>query len=288
MATRVYLSPAQHANPGAVGGYREDAWCRKVANVACDLLNDVPGIVARVSTNWSWDNYKGAKDESNAWGADIHVPIHTNAGNGQMRGSDTFHAPTSTAGKKLATILLKHISQVSGTKRGVHEKRWTELTFTYAVAGYLELDFHDNPAGCRHIMANVDAFGRAIAAGVCEYLGIAFATGPSLADWKRAMTVAAAEKGVKVPAGLNYAETFGDPARALAERLNKALGLSISARLTEALKAKLEPYLSGAAQKSGPDVSAATLRLRKDFLALPRSEREWVLRYAGRWHTKGS
>lgn len=175
MPTRIYLSPAQHANPGACSPngrrYYEDEWCRKVANRAAYRLRKA-GLTVKVSTNWSWDNYVGAASQSNAWGADIHVPIHSNAGNGKMRGTDTFYHPSSSSGKRLALKLLVHVSKVSGTKRSNQPKSWHELSATRAVAGYLELDFHDNPAGCRHIASSHKRFGDAVAAGIMDYLGV--------------------------------------------------------------------------------------------------------------------
>jgi len=170
---KVYLSPAQHANPGACspGGvpYREDYWCRKVANEAAKILR-AAGVTVKVSTNWPYDNFVGAATQSNAWGADVHIPIHSNAGNGRMRGTDTFYY--STRGKALAQTLLRYIGAVSGQKRSVTYKTWHELTATNAIAAYVELDFHDNPAGCKHISTNYRLFGKAIAEGVLDHYNV--------------------------------------------------------------------------------------------------------------------
>lgn len=172
---RIYLSPAQHANPGAciVNGqrYREDVYCRKIANRAAKKLR-AAGHTVRVSTNWPWDNFVGAASESNAWNADLHVPIHSNATGSAsvvLRGTDTFYA--SSEGQKLALRLLNHVSRVSGVRRSCTRKTWHELTATRAVAGYIEVDFHDNAAGCRHITTHVREFGDAVAAGVLDYVG---------------------------------------------------------------------------------------------------------------------
>ena len=177
---KVYLSPAQHKNQGACspGGvrYLEDYWARKVANQAAKALR-AAGVTVKVSTNWATDNFVGAASQSNAWGADVHIPIHTNAGNGRMRGSDTFYA--SPKGKDLASTMLKHISKVSGTKRGVWYRSWHELTATRAVAAYLELDFHDNPAGCSNIVKNYKMFGKAVAEGILEHYRVKPQTGTS-------------------------------------------------------------------------------------------------------------
>jgi N-acetylmuramoyl-L-alanine amidase len=66
--------------------------------------------------------------------------------------------------------------------------------------------------------------------------------------WKRAMVAANAKlakegKGVSVPRNFNYKNIWGDAAKTFAERLHKAYGLPVNARLDAALQRKLEPFM---------------------------------------------
>lgn len=77
---KIYLSPSdQLSNPYAYGGTNEALQCRKIA-AACKTALERNGF--EVKTNFADGSnamYERVR-ESNAWGADVHVCIHTNAG----------------------------------------------------------------------------------------------------------------------------------------------------------------------------------------------------------------
>lgn len=101
---KIYISPSdQLSNPYAYGGTNEALQCRKIA-AACKTALERNGF--EVKTNFADGSnamYERVR-ESNAWGADVHVCIHTNAGGG--RGCVVFVASKSPERMKYAQPVL--------------------------------------------------------------------------------------------------------------------------------------------------------------------------------------
>ena len=86
--TKIYLSPSsQPNNIYAYGSTNEQAQCRKIAD-ACEVALKRCGF--EVKNGQTGDHVSRTK-ESNAWGADLHVCLHTNAFNGLTRGVRLFY-----------------------------------------------------------------------------------------------------------------------------------------------------------------------------------------------------
>ena len=75
---KIYLSPSsQSHNAYAAGNTTEQAQCNRIAAAAKTALERNGYTVKKAPEGQS---YTKNVAESNAWGADIHMPIHTNAG----------------------------------------------------------------------------------------------------------------------------------------------------------------------------------------------------------------
>ena len=84
MAKKIYLSPSnQDGNTYATGNTNEMAQCDKIANATATALRRC-GFDVKVGK--SGDGMAIRCRESDAYGADIHMPIHTNAYNGKVTG----------------------------------------------------------------------------------------------------------------------------------------------------------------------------------------------------------
>lgn len=115
--------------------------------------------------------------------ADAYVSIHANAhlsAWGSANGVETFHHANSSNGKKLATIVQKHLS--GGTKqsnRGVKTADFYELRATNMVAILVEAGFMDNLREAKLLLS--DAFREECAIevtkGICEYYGVVYVSG---------------------------------------------------------------------------------------------------------------
>jgi len=78
MAKKIYLSPSNQSNNAyATGGTNEAAQCRKIA-LACETALKRNGFETKVAADSQDINSRNKA--SNDWGADLHVPIHSNAG----------------------------------------------------------------------------------------------------------------------------------------------------------------------------------------------------------------
>ena len=107
-------------------------------------------------------------NESNAWGADLFVSIHCNAGSGT--GSETFYYYGSTQGRKLAEAIQKQVIDSIGTvNRRVEARGFAVLSGTQAPAVLVETAFIDNARDARLLVEREDDFARAIARDITDF-----------------------------------------------------------------------------------------------------------------------
>lgn len=168
MATKVYLSPSSQTNNGCSGGDTEAKHCRKIAESAKKylLLNGFSVKLADASLDVS-----GRVNDSNKWGADVHLPIHTNAGGGD---GTLVMCWTGYTGNKYVKNVYNEVSKLSpGKDDGIKVRTdLAEVSGTTAVCVYIEAEFHDTNGAW--IDANTDAIGKAIAKGICAADGKTF------------------------------------------------------------------------------------------------------------------
>lgn len=170
---KIYLSPSnQDGNMYAYGNTNECEQCNRIAECAKKALQRCGFDVKKAVKG---QNMYTSINESNSWGADLHIPIHTNAGGGN--GTVVFVYSKATGNMKFANPIYKQVQNVSlGTiDYGVREyPELAELNSTNAIAVYIEVDFHDNANIAKWIIENVDTIGEAIAKGVCEGYNIKY------------------------------------------------------------------------------------------------------------------
>lgn len=177
MAKKIYLSPSsQVENLYATGGTNEQVQCRKIA-AACEAYLKKAGFEVK---NGSYGTMYTRTDESNKWGADLHVPIHTNAFNGKITGGTQIYMTKLTGEhKKVGQAVLNRL--VPLTPGNSHEKliqnnEFYEINYANAITVYCECEFHDTKAGADYIRNNVTKIGEAIAKGICDYYGVKVVT----------------------------------------------------------------------------------------------------------------
>ncbi len=196
---RVYLSPARHTDSGLRGecsGLDENTMAYWVAYDATtgDYYNDVPnttsdgrnltarGYEVRIGTG----TLQSAIDNSNAWGADLHIPLHSNSGpggcastNASAFGTNVIYRSGSTSGQALADQLRWSVGPASpGTNDYICLNPGDpctiidlgELRNTNAVAAYMESEFHSWTIGVNWLWSDYSWRWR-IGVGVDQYLG---------------------------------------------------------------------------------------------------------------------
>lgn len=168
---KIYLSPSdQVSNPYAYGGTNEARQCRKIA-AACKTALERNGFEVKTSfADGSNAMYERVR-ESNAWGADVHVCIHTNAGGGC--GCVVFVASKSPERMKYAQPVFDAIDAITPYRSvyGIREKQFYEIRNTTGTCIYCECEFHDSPDTARWIVEHTDDIGEAICRGICRAAG---------------------------------------------------------------------------------------------------------------------
>lgn len=169
---KIYLSPSsQHENPYAYGGTNEAAQCMKIAQ-ACEAALNRCGFEVVTGGGTMYTRVP----ESNRWGADLHVAIHTNAANGKTTGTRCYAWKTGGDGFRAAQAIFNVLAPITpGVSEGVFEQRgWYEIKNTKAPCAYIECEFHDVPETAKWIVEHTNEIGEAIAQGICNYYGVMY------------------------------------------------------------------------------------------------------------------
>ena len=175
MPKKVYLSPSdQTKNYYAYGNTTEAIQCGKIAE-ACRKALVRCGVEVMVG---QYDTMTNRCKASDTFGADLHVPIHTNAYNGKVGGTRVFCYNKTGEGYKAARAVFNVLAPVTpGTSESISvNANLFEVRVPAAPTVYVECDFHDVPKIAKWIIENTTAIGEAIANGICNYFGIKYKT----------------------------------------------------------------------------------------------------------------
>lgn len=170
---KIYLSPSdQNRNIYAYGDTNEMTQCRRMAD-ACEAALKRHGFDV---INNKKDTMEQRVAESNAWGADLHIPIHTNAHNGEVTGTRMFYAGKDSPGKAPCQAIFARLAPLTpGTSESISTyPELYELRVPNAASVYIEVDFHDVPKIAKWLIENPAVIGEAICAGICDYYGIEY------------------------------------------------------------------------------------------------------------------
>ena len=170
---KVYLSPSnQTENRYAYGNTTEAVQCGKIA-AACRIALERSGVTVKLGHMPSMQEKVRASD---AFGAELHVPIHTNAFNGSVMGTRMFCYNGAGRGMAACKAIFARVAPLSpGTSENIRvNPKLYEVRVPAAPTAYLECEFHDTVEGARWLVENTTAIGEAIAHGICDYFGVAY------------------------------------------------------------------------------------------------------------------
>ena len=169
---KIYLSPSQqYYNKYSAGDTTEKEQCNRIAEHCERALIRCGFEVKRAAAGTKTDD---AIAESNAWGAQLHVPIHTNAGGG--KGCVVFVSQLSDDRLRYAQAVYDELSEitVADESYGVRTARFDEIRKTSGKCIYVEAEFHDSVEGAEWIIENVEEIGEAICRGICKGADIVY------------------------------------------------------------------------------------------------------------------
>ncbi len=218
---RIYLSPSnQNRNTYATGGTNEMVQCDKIAAATAKALKRC-GFEVMVAKSGTLMQTRCP--ESDKFGADIHMPIHTNAFNGKYTGGTRVFCLNSN-GRKAAEAVKNSLGAISpGKDDSVSYKTdLYEINVPRALTVYVECEFHDTVTGSNWIRNNTNAIAEAICKGMCKYFGYKYklassssatakpstpTTKPSTSAFKPYLVKITSSDGVNIRkgAGTNYA-----------------------------------------------------------------------------------
>ena len=169
---KVYISPSnQTENRYAYGNTNEAEQCGRIAEASRKAL-ERSGVEVMVGHMPSMQEKVRASD---AFGADLHVPIHTNAFNGSVMGTRMFCYNTGKGMAACKAIFARVAPLSPGTSESIQvNPKLYEVRVPKAPTAYIECEFHDTVEGARWIVENAAAIGEAIAHGICDYFGLTF------------------------------------------------------------------------------------------------------------------
>ena len=118
--------------------------------------------------------------ESNSFGADLHVAIHTNATakHNVTGGTQILLYNLSGERKKVGQAVFDRLAPLTPGKsaeRLIEKPDFYEINSAKGITVYVEAEFHDTKEGSDFIRKNTKAIGEAIAKGICDYYGVSVA-----------------------------------------------------------------------------------------------------------------
>ena len=170
---KIYLSPSEQPdNRYVYGNTNEKAVCCEIAAYTEAALKRngfevITGTSTSLGTRCS---------EADKWGADIYIPIHTNAYNGKVSGTRMFCYRLSGEGYKACKAIYDVLAPITPGKSenitanpGLYEVKTPK-----APTVYIEVDFHDVPDVAKWLIENTKRIGEAICKGVCYHYGMTY------------------------------------------------------------------------------------------------------------------
>ena len=164
---KVYLSPSdQESNVYAYGNTTEAVQCGRIAE-ACRAALERSGVEVKVGHMISMAQ---KCSESNAFGADLHVPIHTNAFNGKVMGTRMFCYSAGGKGMAACKAIFARLAPITpGESENIQVNAdYYEVRVPAAPTAYIECEFHDTVEGAKWIVENTVLVGETIARGICD------------------------------------------------------------------------------------------------------------------------
>ena len=174
MSKRVYISPSdQTENRYAWGNTNEHAQCQRIAEAEAAALRR-SGVEVKLAAFGTTMAQRCA--ESDAWGADIHTCVHTNACNKQVMGTRLFCYAIPGKGYDACKAVFAELAPLTpGTSENVQKNpNLYEVRTPAAPTVYCECEFHDTMEGAKWIVEHTTEIGEAIAKGLCKYLGVKY------------------------------------------------------------------------------------------------------------------
>ena len=183
MAKKIYLSPSeQPANTYAYGNTNEKVVCREISALTEKALKRHGFEVINASA----PKLATRCNEADQWGADLYVPIHTNAYNCKVSGTRMMCYSLSGEGYKACKAIFNVLAPLTpGSSENITASPGLyEVKTPKAPTAYIEVDFHDVPEVAKWIIEHTEEIAEAICKGICNHYGVAYKVAQPVAETK--------------------------------------------------------------------------------------------------------
>lgn len=173
MGHKVFISPSdQTANTYAGGGTTEAIQCGKIG-IATKAALERCGFEVQLLQYATMAEKCAASD---AFGAELHMPIHSNGFNKKVTGTRIFYGNDGSEGHRAATAILATLGPVTPGAPDMVQAypALYEIRVPKAPTAYIEADFHDVQEVADWIVDNTQEIAEAICKGVCDYFGVEY------------------------------------------------------------------------------------------------------------------
>lgn len=170
---KIYISPSsQPANTYSYGNTNEQEQCRKIAAA---LKQELDRCGFNSKAGMSGTMYSRVY-ESNEFGADLHLPIHTNACDGKVAGLRIFVYKKGGEAERIAKAIDAELAPITpGTSDGISaQPQLYEVKNSKGLCVYIEVGFHDNKEEAKWIIEHTQDIAVAIAKGLCNHYGVKY------------------------------------------------------------------------------------------------------------------
>lgn len=173
MGHKVFISPSdQVKNTYAGGGTTEAIQCGKIG-IATKAALERCGFEVQLLQYATMAEKCAASD---AFGAELHMPIHSNGFDGKVSGTRIFYHSDGGEGHKAAKAILATLGPVTPGAPDMVQAypALYEVRVPKAPTAYIEADFHDVQAVADWIVDHTQDIAEAICEGVCDYFGVEY------------------------------------------------------------------------------------------------------------------
>lgn len=173
MAHKVFISPSdQVKNTYAGGGTTEAIQCGKIG-ISTKAALERCGFEVMLLQYATMAEKCAASD---AFGAELHMPIHSNGFDGKVSGTRIFYHSDGGEGHKAAKAILATLGPVTPGAPDMVQAypALYEIRVPKAPTAYIEADFHDVQEVADWIVDHTQDIAEAICKGVCDYFGVEY------------------------------------------------------------------------------------------------------------------
>lgn len=170
---KVFLSPSnQFANRYAYGNTNEGKQMGLVANL---LKKALERCGFEVMLMHDQDMSVKCRTADN-WGAQLYLPIHSNACNAEVAGTRMFCWSKPGQGYNVCMDIFRYLAPLTpGESESIKvDQTLYEVKTPKAPVAYIEVDFHDVAGVARWIVEHTADIAEAICKGVCDYFAVSY------------------------------------------------------------------------------------------------------------------